>query len=212
LKYIISITFFIGLNCSAAIAQGKYVPNGIRVGANLKTLATTLTNDQIVNNEITGDINFHNYFLTVDLGQARMKRQAANFAYLTSGNYYTAGIDINFLHNMEGNNSLGLGIRYARSDYLNELSWSVTDTLWGAQTVHARNGQVSSQWFESLVHLKVDTWYNVQLGFTFGLKFGRSIRGTDNLEVYEIPGYGLAEAATLWSFNYYIYYYIPFRR
>jgi hypothetical protein len=199
------------LHCSAAFGQDKYLPNGIRVGTNLKTIANTLLNAQITNFEVTGDINFSNYLLTVDLGQARMNRKGVNFGYLTEGNYYKGGIDVNFLHNLEGNNSLGVGVRYARSDFSNNLTWRLQDNLWGAQTIE-RSGRANSRWLEGLLHLKVDTWQNLQLGFTFGLKFGKSIRGAHSLEVYEIPGYGLAEAASLWSFNYYVYYYLPFRR
>jgi hypothetical protein len=212
LRYFISITVFWALHFSAAFGQGKYAPSGIRMGTNIKTIAATLLNDQITNFEITGDMNLRNYHLVVDLGQARMNRQGVNFGYLTQGNYFKGGVDVNFLHVLEGNNSLGLGVRYARSNYSSDLSWRLQDNLWGAQTIERREGNISSRWFESLLHLKADTWHNLQLGFTFGLRFARSIHGAETLQVYEIPGYGLAEAVSLWSFNYYVYYYIPFKR
>ncbi len=195
-----------------ANGQSKYLPKGVRVGANLVPIGVTLTNKEVVQYEVTGDISFYKYLLTVDIGQAKYDRQGSGLSYTTTGMYYKGGIDVNFLHNAPGNHVLGLGLRYARSDYKNEMSWYQPDELWGEETMQAQNDHLSSQWFEGLLVLKVNTWANIQLGFTGGLKFARSVKGSGVLNVYEIPGYGYAEPTSLWTFNYHIYYYIPFRK
>lgn len=195
-----------------ALSQSRYLPNGVRVGTNLIPLVSTLTRENIEHYELTGDIDFYKYLLTLDLGRAEMNRVGDNFQFLTGGVYYKAGLDLNFIENVPGRHALGLGLRYAQSRYHNELIRAVTSDIWGDRIVHSENKNITTRWMEGLGIIKVDTWFNIQLGFSLAYKFAKKTRGSGDPTPYDIPGYGLAEAPTLWSFNYYLYYYIPFRK
>lgn len=212
LKYIINAIWLMSLSLTALHGQGKYIPDGIRVGANVKTLITTFVDDKIDHHEIAGDINFHKYLLAVELGKASLRRSGQGFDFNTEGVYCRAGADVNFLHNMEGNSVLGLGLRYALGECENSLRWRIPGEVWGTKILSARNANVSSRWWEALLVFKADALQNLQLGFNAGLRFSPVIKGGEGMEVYEIPGYGYTEATSLWSFNYYIFYYIPFKK
>lgn len=193
-------------------AQSKYIPNGVRVGANVIPLAATAAKEGVEHYEITGDIDFHKYLFTVDLGRAKLNRSGDGFRFLTSGAYFKAGVDVNFIENVPGSHVLGLGLRYAQSRFNAEFDWAEQSDIWGDRIISISNDGVVTRWFEGLGILKVDAWNNIQLGFSLAYKFAKKTKSTKGLSPYDIPGFGLSEAATLWSFNYHVYYYIPFKK
>lgn len=195
-----------------AQSQSRFIPNGVRVGANVIPLVSTALNDGVSHYEITGDIDFHKYLLTLDLGRARKQRSGDNFRFLTSGAYFKAGIDVNFIENVPGSHVLGLGFRYAQSRFNNEFDRTNTSDIWGDREINLANNGVTTRWFEGLGILKVDVWHHVQLGFSLAYQFSKKTKGAKDFSPYDIPGYGLSEAATLWRFNYHVYYYIPFKK
>ena len=209
LRSFINIATILILLSAPAVGQGKYAPGGIRVGVNVKTAAASLFRDYQNQYEVSGDINFWKYLLTVDLGVASFSRTGDQFRYLTEGNYFRIGPAINFIHDVPGNHALGLGLKYGSSSFQNVLNWNVSSPVWGDETLNMEQRRLMARWLELAGMLKVHVAANIQLGLTASFKFARNIKGAKRIEVYDIPGYGLAEAPTWWGFDYYIYYRIP---
>jgi hypothetical protein len=187
--------------------------NGLRVGTDLNYLGSSLFNENVSQYEINGDLDLNRYLVNYAFGIADFQRIGESFAYETTGSYFKAGLDVNFINNLEGNNAVFVGLRYAQSGFSANLERSFLDGNGEvSQVASFEENDLSSSWFEGLVGIKVNVWQNIHMGFTVSNRFLNSISGEDDLLAYEVPGFGLAEAGSLWRFNYKIQYYIPFRK
>lgn len=206
--------FLLGcLLCPAALlhAQGKYLPTGLRIGADVMSIGKTLVNNGARQFEINTDIDFNNYLLNLDLGTLESQISGQNYAVNTMGNYYKVGVDINFMNKVPGHNAIFFGFRFAQSAFSTETRRAIDDDIFGMDEVSIKEN-MTSYWLEMGLGLKVNLIDQFYLGFAFRNRFLNFVSGNQSLQPYEVPGYGVAEASQLWRFNYYIFYRIPFRK
>jgi len=187
--------------------------NGLRVGTDLNYVGNLLFNENVSQYEINGDLDLNRYLISYAYGIANYQRIGETFTYQTNGSYFKAGLDVNFINNLEGNNAVFVGLRYAQSGFSASLDRVFLNEDGSVDQMSSwEENDLSSFWFEGLVGIKVDVWQNIHMGFTVSNRFLNSISGEDDLLAYEVPGFGHAEAGSLWRFNYTIQYYIPFRK
>ncbi|MGK7394888.1 MAG: DUF6048 family protein [Candidatus Cyclobacteriaceae bacterium M3_2C_046] len=210
--YKIVLLGWVLLSTYTSWGQSKFLPTGIRAGFNLSTAGKTITRDFMSQYEVTGDIDFYKYLLNLDLGTAQFNYEEDDFTYNLSGSYFRTGIDINFVNNLPNSHALFMGARYARSFFNASVSWDPDDPYWPDQNISVEEENMRAFWFEIVGGMKVNVLYNFHLGFTARLKIARSYYGEDRLIPYRIPGYGPAEVGSMWGFDYYISYRIPFRK
>lgn len=209
-KYILLFSSFFWL-AHASLAQKKISLMGIRAGSDVSYLASTLFNENVTQFEVNGDIDLNRYLISYAYGAANLNRTGETFDFNTRGTYYKVGIDVNFINNLEGHNAVFFGIRYAHSNFISDLSRVIESPAGGSFSVDVEE-DLTSFWFEALVGLKVNVWQNINLGFTLSNRFLNTVNGETELIAYEVPGYGHAEAGSLWRFNYFVQYYLPFKK
>jgi hypothetical protein len=193
----------------------NFRPASIRIGTDLYSLVNSRVRDDFRGWEITADTEVHRYMLVVDYGHSAENLTAESETYSNSGNYWRAGVDVNFLTRDPDRNAFFLGMHYGRSKFDEDMvvfpteeeqaNWGITDPL-----EYANKG-ITAGWMELNFGMKVKIWQGLQLGYTTRFKFGLS--QDENMEMlsHRIPGYGSTDRETAWGFNYYIFYRIPFR-
>ncbi|MFA0962266.1 DUF6048 family protein [Roseivirga sp. BDSF3-8] len=187
-------------------------PSAIRVGTELTGPVFGLFNKDYFQWELTADVDFHRYFLVVDYGYEERIREGQNFRFETSGNYWRAGVDMNFLTTDPSRSVLYFGMRAAGSTFSGDLTFMESDSLlFGDGTVNYTFDKYTATWGEALVGLKVQVLNNVYLGLAGRFKFAININGGLAVSAYEVPGFGVADDNSSFALDYYIYYRIPWR-
>ena len=190
----------------------KFIPTGIRIGVDVIPVIKTFTDNSYTGYEFAVDTDFYRYFLVAEYGASSLTKEVVNGNYENGGNYFRAGVDINFLKGDTDRNVFFLGFRYGRSSFNETLMFTTTDLIYGDQSFEGANGKLTGSWAEITSGLKVKIWKGLYLGFTGRFKFVPSVHGEEEFTPYDIPGYGLASENTYWGFNYQIFYRIPFRK
>src|SRR5436190_14539961 len=84
---------------STKLSFKKYfLPTGVRVGTDVITLAKNIYDDSFSGWEANVDLDFYRYYLTLDYGNwGRLYKRDDGLRYSNNGNYFRAGVDVNFL-------------------------------------------------------------------------------------------------------------------
>jgi hypothetical protein len=190
----------------------NFRPTGVRLGLDLIPLVRGMVDPEFSGWEAAADVDFHRYFLVGEFGSLALQQTTSDGDHESKGTYYRFGADVNFIRNDPDRNAFFFGMRYARSSFREKLTYAYEDPVWGdgMRTVTIDNG--TAGWAEMVMGLKVKIWKEVWLGFTSRYKFALSADGSDQMNPYLVPGYGLAGRRSYWGFNYYIFYRIPLRK
>lgn len=186
-------------------------PTGIRLGTDLILLGTTVFNSSFIGWELNADVDFGRYYLAADFGSWNREQEMVNGLYKTDGNYFRVGVDVNFLLKDPDRNMVFFGLRYGRSKYLEEVTYSDSASYFPLYDVSASNSATAG-WVELVGGLRVKIWKDFWMGYTARMKFLPVVGGDKNFESYEIPGYGLTFKNVYWGFNYQVFWRIPFKQ
>ena len=208
LRYIASVLLVIG--GLGLTAQNKFIPSSLRVGTELVLVGVSTFNSDRTAYELTADIDFHKYFLSFDYGYGDRIRNEEKYIYQSTGNYFRIGPDINFLYYDKRSSVLFLGMRYAKSNYDDQVTFIREDPNYGSVPIERENKDLEASWLELLLGIKVRIWKELYMGYNLRFKFSRSFEA-DNLFPFDIPGYGSAEDRSRFDLNYYIYYKIKWK-
>jgi hypothetical protein len=217
------VSYFIGPFAAALFGSGEYSRN----------LNTALL---VQRAELSAELVFNDnlYSLVADFGVANITRSSLNppqttFRYLNSGQYFRIGADFNFFQKTFDDQALNVGVRYGRASFAHELVYYGVSPVWGrtfvdridsdsvdfpdpAYALYAPSERLSAGWFEITSGLRVKIWRGVVGGFTFRLKTMLNVRGENRLLANELPGFGAVRSNLKLSFNYHLYYQIPFKK
>lgn len=192
--------------------QKKWAPSGVRLGADILTPILYSFDDTRSGAEFIADIDFNTFYLVGEFGFGGIQETGETASYNVDGTYFRAGPDANFISKDKALNSFALGLRYARSSFKETLSGSYDDQDWGLVEKDLSQGTLSSGWVEIAASLKVRLWKGLYTGYTLRFKFARSKPEQPVFETYYVPGYGFANRGNNWSFHYYLYYRISWRK
>ena len=193
------------------IDPADFKPTGVRFGWDAINTYRLFIKDNYKGWEVNGDIDFRNYYLAVDVGHSKREVTLSNGDYENSGNYWKAGIDINMMKKDPAKNMLFLGFRVGHSNYNEQLNYSDT-TEFGIFNKTLNNQALKANWFELTTGIKIRIIKGFWMGYTARMKFSASYSKDQNLQTYDIPGYGLTYKKPWWGFNYYLMYRIPIRK
>lgn len=186
-------------------------PSTVRFGTDFYSIGNTIINNGERTFEVQGDIDFHRYFATLELGVQDTDLTGANFEYSGTGSYYRVGIDMNLTPYNQDRNTIYLGARYARSRFQETLRYDASDTLWQEVQLEESHDGMSSRWIEITGGMKVRVWQNLSMGYIVRYKIFRKINGVPEMDNYIVPGYGFARKNTNLGFGFYVFYRLPFR-
>lgn len=190
----------------------RYIPTGIRIGADVIYPIRALTDDEFSGYEFNADIDFYRYYLAIETGHWERDLQSDLDHYTNHGNYFRVGGDFNFLKKDPEKNMFFVGARYGHGKFSETLTITSEDAVWGSSTDSYTNTDVKANWAELITGLKVRMFGIFWMGYTARFKF---LLGTDaprGFIPYDVPGYGKTFSDNTWGFNYYIMFRIPVRK
>lgn len=147
--------------------------------------------------------------LVLDLGTEKNNR-ANGYVYENKGSYFRLGLDKNFIKDVESGNLLSLGLRYARANFEDELSY-FSSTYFGEENITLANPGLKARWLEVSFNLRGKIVSNLYTGFTLRWKFARNVKGQGELKPFDIPGFGTTKRQNSTAFDYYLMWRIPFK-
>ena len=211
------------LNDSLTIKNKFLNINKIRLGFDVFKPIQSLSKDDNLNYEIVGDLQItENLYLAAEYGLVDRLIEDENINFNSNGSFLRFGFDYNMFKNWIGmDNSIYLGLRYGSSEFSNKVeSYNVRngDAYFinfvnnDFQTIEHSN--LSGNWLEILVGIKVETFNNIFLGFSFRLNKLLSDKKPENFDNLFIPGFNKVTDDNTWGsgFNYTLTYSIPLRK
>ena len=197
--------------------------NKIRLGFDLLKPVLSSSEGDNLNYEIVGDLQLtENIYLAGEYGLIDKVIEDENINFNSSGSFLRIGFDYNMFENWIGmDNSIYVGLRYGTSSFSSKIldynvrnkdsyfSNLVTNEF---QTIEYSN--LSGNWIELLLGIKVETFKNVYLGLSLRLNKLLSDKKPDNFGNLFIPGFNkVTDENTFGSgFNYTLTYSIPLKK
>ena len=197
--------------------------NKIRLGFDLLKPILSSSEGDNLNYEIVGDLQLtENIYLAGEYGLIDKVIEDENINFNSSGSFLRIGFDYNMFENWIGmDNSIYVGLRYGTSSFSSKIldynvrnkdsyfSNLVTNEF---QTIEYSN--LSGNWIEILLGIKVETFKNVYLGLSLRLNKLLSDKKPDNFGNLFIPGFNkVTDENTFGSgFNYTLTYSIPLKK
>jgi len=197
--------------------------NKIRLGFDLLKPILSSSEGDNLNYEIVGDLQLtENIYLAGEYGLVDKVIEDENINFNSTGSFLRIGFDYNMFENWIGmDNSIYVGLRYGTSSFSSKIldynvrnkdsyfSNLVTDEF---QTIEYSN--LSGNWIEILLGIKVETFKNVYLGLSLRLNKLLSDKKPDNFGNLFIPGFNkVTDENTFGSgFNYTLTYSIPLKK
>ena len=194
--------------------------NKIRLGIDLLKPILSSSEGDNLNYEIVGDLQLtENIYLAGEYGLVDKVIEDENINFNSKGSFLRIGFDYNMFENWIGmDNSIYVGLRYGTSSFSSKIldynvrnkdsyfSNLVTNEF---QTIEYSN--LSGNWIELLLGIKVETFKNVYLGLSLRLNKLLSDKKPDNFGNLFIPGFNkVTDDNTFGSgFNYTLTYSIP---
>lgn len=222
LKYIISISLIFTATLSfgqkdsvrvkAPKEKGRFIPNGIRIGTDLVSIAKSSLKEDYKEYQLQADIDFYRYFLNVGFGTLEQTLRNESGDYTVEGKYFRVGPDINFLHRDPDKSALFFGVRYSFTTFSDRLNYSYENPFFGDGINTVSNTDLKANWFEMVTGMKVKMWKMVWLGYTARFKFAVDTFENNDLIPTVVPGYGPADEKSAWAINYYLIIRIPVRK
>ena len=197
--------------------------NKIRLGLDLLKPILSSSEGDNLNYEIVGDLQLtENVYLAGEYGLVDKVIEDENINFNSTGSFLRIGFDYNMFENWIGmDNSIYVGVRYGTSSFSSKIldynvrnkdsyfSNLVTDEF---ETIEYSN--LSGNWVEVLLGIKVETFKNVYLGLSLRLNKLLSDEKPNNFGNLFIPGFNkVTDENTFGSgFNYTLTYSIPLRK
>lgn len=170
---------------------------GLRLGIDLSKIIRTSLDDKYKALEFVGDFRFYkDYYLAAEIGNESLIRDEENINVTGSGRYAKIGIDYNSYNNWYGmQNSIFVGLRYGLSSFdqtLNDYRISTNNIYFPNEIIddQIKSENLTANWIELIVGLKVELFYNIYLGANVSLKKLRKEKTPDLFDNLFIPGFG----------------------
>lgn len=208
--YIISALLLLGYAASAQKKESadsvrqKLKLTAVRVGVDIVQPIKTFASTDFSGFEAVADVELRNYYPTVEIGRWSRDVGLSNGQYTNTGNYWRVGVDVNLLKKDPIKNMFFAGIRYGRSTYDEQLTYTITSTIFGESDEVVENKNMKAGWLELTTGLRVRVMKNFWMGYTGRLKFLPQLQEKQQLQSYDVPGYGLTFKQPWWGFNYYL--------
>lgn len=223
LKYFISI---LGLLVTISVSAQEEITTdtikspdmyGLRLGVDISKPIISIFNSKIKGIEILGDFRIKkNLYAAIELGTYDRETQEDFFSFNTKGSFVKIGGNFNLYENWPNmNNEIFVGLRYGFSSFsqtLESYTPNINGTYFEEITISPNQefDNLSAQWVEFVIGLKVETLENVYLGASVSLKKLVDEKEPIDFKNLYIPGFErVFSNDTGFSFNYSISYLIP---
>ncbi|MFY0625194.1 MAG: hypothetical protein JXR07_02785 [Reichenbachiella sp.] len=163
--------------------------------------------------EFSAKMDFDQLFLAFDFGfENSHLSNGTSFDYTSEGRFFRVGPQINFMKYEKSRTNIFFGLMYANSKLNDQISYTVPEGAWEANELSYSNNNFKAQWFEANVGISVRIVGPLFLGYTIRFKLAKWMDTPEDLMPYSIPGFGPADKASNFGFNYYLTYRLGFRK
>ncbi len=191
---------------------------GLRVGYDLSRLSFYISEPERKSFEVSADVEtLNNLYPTIEYGQERVaetfKPNNSQYDYSSQGYYYRLGADYNFLK-IKGSSQydmLFLGLRYGFAKmYHSANNISVVNGYWGDFSGgEVPKNKINAYWSEAVFGIRAELFKIFFMGWSLRGRIMISKTHDDQMDAYNIPGFGKGNKWSGFGFNYSIYYKIP---
>tara|TARA_R110002050_G_scaffold143934_3_gene269335 strand:- start:299 stop:985 length:687 start_codon:yes stop_codon:yes gene_type:complete len=158
-----------------------------------------------------------NWYIAAELGTQKEITVEDYTNSTSNGSFYKIGFNYNAYENwLDMNNEIFVGFRYATSSFeqtLNSYTSNTESDYFSGNTLSTpiTTKGLNAHWTEFVMGIKVETFKNLFLGFSFSYKIMLSLKQPTNFKTLYVPGFNrVFETETGFGFNYTVSYTIPF--
>lgn len=224
LKYFISLCLL--LSSLSNFAQEKEVkdsisnktPYGLRLGIDISKPVMGMIDSNSSGLEFVADYRIaKNWYIAAEFGTQKEITVEDYTNSTSNGSFYKIGVNYNAYENwLDMNNEIFVGFRYATSAFeqtINSYTSNTGSDYFSGNTITTplTTKDLNAHWTEFVMGIKVETFNNLFLGFSFSYKIMLSVEHPTNFKTLYVPGFNrVFETETGFGFNYTISYIIPF--
>jgi len=164
---------------------------------------------------LNADVDLGKLYFALDYGSWGRKYDiydhgnSTDGTYENKGTYWRAGVDLNLLKKDPDRNMFFFGFRYGHATFDESatlISWTpILEPFRRILLIKV----VLASWGEITTGLRVKVWKEFWMGYTARMKFSPGVKGSTDMQTYDIPGFGVNGNAFYWGFNYQIFWRIP---
>ncbi len=221
LKYIIS--FLLLAVSFSGFSQAKDTltyksPYGLRIGIDISKPILGMIDSNSSGIEFVADYRISkNLYIAAELGNQKERTVEDYTTSTAKGNFIKIGLNYNAYQNwLDMNNEIYVGMRYGTSIFDQTLDSYRINTgsdyfVSNTTTTPISSTDLDAHWTEFVLGIKVETFKNLYLGFSFNYKIMLSLKHPQNFKTLYVPGFNrVFDTETGFGFNYTISYTIPF--
>jgi len=221
LKYIIS--FLVLAVSFSGFSQAKDTltyksPYGLRLGIDISKPILGMIDSNSSGIEFVADYRISkNWYIAAELGNQKERTVEDYTTSTAKGNFIKIGLNYNAYKNwLDMNNEIYVGMRYGTSLFDQTLDSYRINTgsdyfVSNTTTTPISSTDLDAHWTEFVLGIKVETFKNLYLGFSFNYKIMLSLKHPQNFKTLYVPGFNrVFDTETGFGFNYTISYTIPF--
>jgi len=221
LKYIIS--FLVLAVSFSGFSQAKDTltyksPYGLRLGIDISKPILGMIDSNSSGIEFVADYRISkNWYIAAELGNQKERTVEDYTTSTAKGNFIKIGLNYNAYKNwLDMNNEIYVGMRYGTSLFDQTLDSYRINTgsdyfVSNTTTTPLSSTDLDAHWTEFVLGIKVETFKNLYLGFSFNYKIMLSLKHPQNFKTLYVPGFNrVFDTETGFGFNYTISYTIPF--
>ncbi|MBW3545556.1 MAG: hypothetical protein KY428_08180 [Bacteroidetes bacterium] len=190
---------------------------GLRLGIDLKPWIQTLASSERDAYNVhlrldAGAGDLIRYGALLDITRLETNLQGDSTTYYNKGTAARLGVYLNVIPEDEDQNLVHIGISYGRSWFDESLSGYVKDKDYGDFPINRSSTSLQGGWLELSGGMQARVWKQFYLGYELQLKLFPHFKDNEQVQIYEIPGFGRASRKSAVGFSYFLLYRIPFAK
>lgn len=200
-------------------AQERIVKDrGLRFGTDVSKFILPLFYPETRGYEFLGDFQIlDNIFLAGEYGLSNTKldTDSYTFNYDLNGRYIKLGLNRNLLKHddVTKNDLVFVGFRYSYTGFKHKASnINIVDEKWD-ETIITETEEISlwCHYIDLVAGVKTELFKNIYIGWTVRGMVRLVLKSDNIMTPYYIPGFGKGDKKAAISFNYSVYYRIPYK-
>jgi hypothetical protein len=212
LKYFFSIGALV-LFTGSISAQSQRT-KGLRVGVDLSRFALYYLQPEREGYELSGDFEIkRDLYITGEYGIENINLNKSTYNYRSEGYYFRAGVDRNLLksENPDEYEMVFFGVRYGYASQLHSAENIILQNpYWTTIPVASiTEKECTTHWIELVAGIRAELFWNFSIGWSVRGKLRLAHKGYENIDPFNVPGYGNGTKKSNLGFNFSIYYRIP---
>lgn len=152
------------------------------------------------------------YGALLDFTKSEARLEGDSATYNNSGTAARVGLYLNVIPIDPDYNLVTIGLGYGRSWFDESLSGVVEDKLYGSFPISRSSTGLRAGWVEIRGGMQARLWKQLYAGYDLQLKLFPHFKDQEQVQLYEIPGFGRANQKSAFAFSYYLLYRIPFSK